>query len=154
MTRSRLVVIISLVVVILLGAFVAIRIADATYFDTQREIAEVEESYAPTNEYRLERGKTTEVLVDMGVVQRSTTAQYDVVLTNATDTTLLLLDFESTCRCVWLEFPRRAIAPAESVTANLSFDSRGEWGSIGNYISVSTSLEDVGIAVWMCAEVE
>lgn len=104
--------------------------------------------------YELRRGTTTEVLVDMGAVSRSTTIHYDIVLTNATDTTLLLLDYEATCRCVWLDLPRKPLAPKESITTRLWFDSRGEWGTVGNYIGVESSLEDVAIAVWMMAEVE
>ena len=102
----------------------------------------------------LQRHTTTEVLVDMGTVARSATTHYDITLRNTTDTTLLLLDYEATCRCVWLELPRRALAPNESATLRLWFDSRGEWGTVGNYIGVTSSLDDVALAVWMMAEVE
>lgn len=104
--------------------------------------------------YELHRGSTTEVLVDMGIVSRSTIEYYDINLCNTTDTTLLLLDYEATCRCVWLDLPREPLAPKDSTSIRLWFDSRGEWGTVGNYIGVSTSLEDIAIAVWMSAEVE
>ena len=149
MSSRRLITFICIAVILLLVAFAAIRIADATSSQEQRE---AEESLI--EEFYLRRDTTTEVLVDMGVVSRSTTVGYDIVLTNSADTTLLLLDYEATCRCVGMELPRKPIAPGESVVAKLWFDSRGEWGSIGNYIAVGTSLEDVNIAVWMSAEIE
>lgn len=149
MLSRRLIALLCIAVVLLLVAFAAIRIADATSSQEQREAGE-----SPVEEFYLHRDTTTEVLVDMGVVSRSTTVAYDIVLTNYADTTLLLLDYEATCRCVWMELPRKSITPGESVVAKLWFDSRGEWGSVGNYIAVGTSLEDVNIAVWMSAEIE
>ena len=149
MSSRRLITLLCIAVVLLLAALTAIRIADAASSLEQRETEELS-----VEEFHLRRDTTTEVLVDMGVVSRSTTVAYDIVLTNSADTTLLLLDYEATCRCVWMELPRKPIAPDESVVAKLWFDSRGEWGSIGNYIAVGTSLEDVNIAVWMSAEIE
>jgi hypothetical protein len=142
-------------VIVAVSAVVAIIIALMFSLSALREH---NEALAPEVEsidgYSLQRGLTTEVLIDMGSVARSSTACYDIELHNDSDTTLLLLDYEATCRCVWMELPRKALLPNERATAKLWFDSRGEWGSIGNYIAVSTSLEDVAIAVWMCAEVE
>lgn len=149
MSSRRLITLLCIAVILLLAALTAIRIADAASSQEQRETEELS-----VEEFHLRRDTTTEVLVDMGVVSRSTTVEYDIVLTNSADTTLLLLDYEATCRCVWMELPRKYITPGESIVAKLWFDSRGEWGSVGNYIAVGTSLEDVNIAVWMSAEIE
>jgi hypothetical protein len=36
----------------------------------------------------------------------------------------------------------------------LTFDSRGEWGSVGNFLEVATSNPECGFVVWMSAMVE
>ena len=55
---------------------------------------------------------------------------------------------------MWLEFERKPIAPKESIDIELTFDSRGEWGSVGNYMEIVTSTEDMPIVLWIGAEIE
>ena len=102
----------------------------------------------------LHKDSVTEVLVDMDCVPASFTSTVDIRLTNCTDTHISLLDYKATCRCVWLDMPKRSIAPGGYADIRLYFDSRGEWGSIGNYINITTSTEGSEVAIWMCAEVE
>lgn len=140
------------VVALLVAAFAAVRILDSEGDNRHREErAKQEREELPC--YELTGNATCEVLVEFGNVNGSHDATYDFALHNNCDTPIVLLDYEATCRCVWLDMPRRAIAPGECCELRLHFDPRGEWGSVGNYLSISTSREDVGIAVWMSAEV-
>ena len=140
------------VVALLVAAFVAVRILDSEGDNRHREeSAQQERKELPC--YELTGNATCEVLVEFGDVNSSHEVIYDFALRNNCDTPIVLLDYEATCRCVWLDMPRRAIAPGECCGLRLHFDPRGEWGSVGNYLSIATSREDVGIAVWMSAEV-
>lgn len=95
-----------------------------------------------------------EVLVDMGSVYYSDIATRAIRLVNLTDDPITLLDYSTTCRCTWLTLPRHAIEPNDYADIELTFDSRGEFGSIGNYLSITTSNPRCEVAVWMCAEIE
>lgn len=101
----------------------------------------------------LAEGSVTEVLVDFGDVKYSDTVNRTIVLKNTTDSPIVLLDYDTTCRCTWLDLPKKAIAPNKSAEVTITFDSRGEWGSVGNYLSIETSNEKCKVAVWMCAEI-
>lgn len=115
-----------------------------------KEVTEVE-----SKEYvaELERGTVSEVLLELGTVKPSTTTIKEINVVNRTDAPIVLLDYQATCRCVWLDLPQQPIAPEHSAAVKFYFDSRGEYGSIGNYISVITSEEECEIAIWMSAEV-
>lgn len=102
----------------------------------------------------LQRDSVAEAIVDFGRVDGSELSSRTLRFTNSTDSPIVLLSYEATCRCVWLDMPRVPIGTGESADVILYFDSRGEWGSIGNYISVLCSDEDVNVAIWMSAEVE
>ena len=95
-----------------------------------------------------------EVIVDLGSVMRSAVATETIRLVNQSDSPLLLLDYSTQCRCMWLKFERKPIAPKESIDIELTFDSRGEWGSVGNYMEIVTSTEDMPIVLWIGAEIE
>ena len=95
-----------------------------------------------------------EVVVDLGNVARSATTHKTIRLTNLSDSPILLLDYSTQCRCMWLEFERKAIAQNDSIDIVLTFDSRGEWGSVGNYMEITTSVEDAPIILWIGAEIE
>lgn len=103
---------------------------------------------------RLCDNTTSEVYVDLGTVEARSTATESIRIENATDEPIVLVDYETTCRCTTMEFSRKPIQPGESCVATLIFDSRGEWGTVGNYISIATSTEGCNIAVWMCAEID
>ena len=59
------------------------------------------------NEYiaELRQGAVAEVLIELGEVKYSTTTVRDIRVINRTDSPIVLLDYEATCRCVWLELP-------------------------------------------------
>ena len=95
-----------------------------------------------------------EVVVDLGHVQPSATVQETIRLTNLSDSPIVLLDYSTQCRCMWLEFERVPIAPNESSDITLTFDSRGEWGSVGNYMEITTSCDSAPIVLWIGAEIE
>ena len=98
--------------------------------------------------------KYCEVIVDFGRVRRSATVDTTIRLTNRSDSPIVLLDYSTQCRCMWLEFDRKPIAPNESVDIALTFDSRGEWGSVGNYMEITTSIDSAPVVLWIGAEIE
>ena len=98
-------------------------------------------------------GAVCEVLVDMGAVLPSTTVTKTIRITNCSTTPLVLVDYSTQCRCMWLEYSREPIAENEYRDIELVFDSRGEWGSVGNYMEITTSGEHP-IALWIGAEIE
>ena len=94
-----------------------------------------------------------EVLVDMGAVLPSTTVTKTIRITNCSTTPLVLVDYSTQCRCMWLEYSREPIAVGDYRDIELVFDSRGEWGSVGNYMEITTSGEHP-IVLWIGAEIE
>ena len=105
-------------------------------------------------EAEIKRDSICEVLVDLGHVCYSDTVVKNIRLINSTDTPIALLDYETTCRCTWLTLPDKAIAPNDHANIELTFDSRGEFGSVGNYLCITTSDDRCKIHVWMSAEIE
>ena len=102
----------------------------------------------------IRRDSLSEVMVELGSVAYSTTAEKSIRFTNLTDAPIAFLDFTTTCKCTWLELPNKPIEVGESADVKVVFDSRGEYGSIGNYLSVKCSDERANIAIWVSAEVE
>ena len=96
----------------------------------------------------------TEVLVELGDVRYSELATKSIRLYNPTETTLSLLDYKATCRCTWINLPKSPIPAGEYGEAELVFDSRGERGSVGNYIDITTSDPRCRIGVWISAKVK
>ena len=94
-----------------------------------------------------------EVLVDMGAALPSTTVTKTIRITNCSTTPLVLVDYSTQCRCMWLEYSREPIAVGDYRDIELVFDSRGEWGSVGNYMEITTSGEHP-IVLWIGAEIE
>jgi hypothetical protein len=105
-------------------------------------------------EAEIKRDTVCEVLVDLGRVRCSDTVVKNIRLVNKTDAPIALLEYQTTCRCTWLTLPNTAIAPNDYADIELTFDSRGEFGSIGNFLSIETSDESVEVVVWMSADIE
>lgn len=95
-----------------------------------------------------------EVLADFGDVERSALSHRTIRLENSTNKPVALLDYRATCKCVWLTLPTKAIPAGGYADITITYDSRGEWGSVGNYISIECSNENCKIAVWMAAEIQ
>lgn len=143
------------VIVVAVAAFAAVRIIDSTSDNRQRvaEATATEERFQGiTAEIRGD--SLCEVLVDIGNVPYSATVVKSLRLTNATDSPLVLVDYSTQCRCMWLEFDRSPIAEGDCRDIELYFDSRGEWGSVGNYMEITTSRDDAPVVLWISAEVE
>lgn len=102
----------------------------------------------------LVEGRTAEVMVDFGDVEPRSVVSKTISVVNTTDEPIVLLDFETTCRCTTLQFDSKPIAVGESRDIMLTFDSRGEWGGIGNFLSVETSNPECALVVWMSAYIE
>lgn len=102
----------------------------------------------------LSEGATSEVVVDFGVVEPRSIAEREIRVVNQTDNPLVLLDYSTTCRCTTLEFDRKPIYPGGEAVVVLTFDSRGEWGGVGNFLEITTSNPECGFVVWMGATVE
>ena len=96
----------------------------------------------------------TELLVEFEDVSYGATATQTIRLHNNGDAPLSLLSYKSTCRCTWVELPNKAIAPGDFGELELLFDSRGEYGSVGNYVDIATSDSRSRIGIWMSAKVK
>ena len=102
----------------------------------------------------LAEGYTAEVIAEFGVVEARSVVDMPIRVKNNTDTPIVLLDYSTTCRCTTLALPRTAIEAGGECEVVLIFDSRGEWGSVGNFLEVATSNPECGFVVWMAAMVE
>ena len=96
----------------------------------------------------------TEVLVEFGDVRYSELATKSIRLHNPTTSPLSLLEYKATCRCTWINLPSAPIPAGEYGEAELVFDSRGERGSVGNYIDITTSDPRCHIGIWISAKVK
>lgn len=136
--------------------FATIRIWDSSS-DNARRRAQAEaaplmsESVGLSAEIRTDT--ITEFVVEMGEVPYATIATEHLRIKNTTDEPLSLTDYKATCRCTWVELPYHPIAPNEWGELELKFDSRGEHGTVGNFVDIATSDERCRIAIWMSAEV-
>ena len=102
----------------------------------------------------LAEGYTAEVIAEFGVVEARSVVDMPIRVKNTTNEPIVLLDYSTTCRCTTLALPRIAIEAGGECEVVLSFDSRGEWGSVGNFLEVTTSNPECGFVVWMAAMVE
>ena len=140
----------------MVAIFAAIRIWDSSSDNTRRR-AQAEaaplmsESVGLSAEIRTDT--ITEFIVEMGEVPYATVTTERLRIKNTTDEPLSLTDYKATCRCTWVELPYHPIAPNEWGELELKFDSRGEHGTVGNFVDIATSDERCRIAIWMSAEV-
>ena len=121
--------------------------------DDQTEVKETEQ-HVEVLEAELVEGSNCEVVVDFGVVESRSMVSRDIRVVNHTDAPIVLLDYETTCRCTTLDLPRMPIEPNGEAVAVLTFDSRGEWGSVGNFLDITTTNPECGFVIWMGAAVE
>lgn len=144
---------IAAVVAILIVVASVLRIVDSEIDNRARKAAEqTEESFSGiVAEYRGE--SVCEVLVELGEVISSSTVSKNIRIINNSTTPLVLIDYSTLCRCMWLEYSREPIAVGESRDMELVFDSRGEWGTVGNYIEITTSVDGAPIVLWIDAEI-
>lgn len=146
----------SIAIIAIIGIVVAvwflIRAIDSESDNRQRE-AQTEVEYRGLTA-ELKRDSLCEVMVELGSVAYSTTAEKSIRFTNLTDAPVALLDYTTTCKCTWLELPNEPIEAGGYSDVRLLFDSRGEYGTIGNYLSVKCSDERLNVAIWVSAEVE
>ncbi|MBP3432388.1 MAG: DUF1573 domain-containing protein [Alistipes sp.] len=150
-SRKRIIIALGVIAVVVVALF-AFRVYDSTSDNRKREEQQKVEYRGLRAE--IKRDSLCEVLVELGSVAYSTTVEKSIRFTNLTDAPLALLDFSATCKCTWLELPNKPIEVGESADVKVVFDSRGEYGSIGNYLSVKCSDERANIAIWVSAEVE
>ena len=150
-SRKRIIVALTVVATVIVALF-AFRVYDSVSDNRKRE--EQQEVEYRGLRAEIKRDSLCEVLVELGSVAYSTTAEKSIRFTNLTDAPLALLDFSTTCKCTWLELPNKPIEVGKSADVKVVFDSRGEYGSIGNYLSVKCSDERANIAIWVSAEVE
>jgi len=150
-SRKRIIIALAVVATVIVALF-TFRVYDSTSDNRKREEQQRVEYRGLRAE--IKRDSLCEVLVELGSVAYSTTAEKSIRFTNLTDAPLALLDFSTTCKCTWLELPNKPIEVGESADVKVVFDSRGEYGSIGNYLGVKCSDERANIAIWVSAEVE
>ena len=141
------------IVGVVVVVFYIIRIIDSTHDNNQREMEATSEAFDGIIA-EVTTGEICEVLVDLGQVPYSCTTTTLIRVVNGTNEPLVLLNNTTQCRCMWLEFDREPIAVGGTTDVTLYFDSRGEWGSIGNYMEITTSQESLPIVLWIGAEIE
>lgn len=143
-----------LVAFILCGVACGQKPKQETDKQSEKVVAEVASGDAEELVAELAVGATSEVVVDFGVVEPRSIAEREIRVVNQTDNPLVLLDYSTTCRCTTLEFDRKPISPGGEAVVVLTFDSRGEWGSVGNFLEITTSNPECGFVIWMGATVE
>ena len=141
-------------VVVAAALFAIVHIWDSTTDNQAREEA-AETAFEETDDLSadIRTDSITEFIVDFGEVRYGDTATRTIRLRNSIDKPLTLTEYQATCRCTWMELPRYPITSGEWAEAEIFFDSRGEYGTVGNYIEITTSDERCRVAVWMCAEI-
>lgn len=139
------------VVVALLSIVALVLICNTNHKESLEQAPEVEYN-GIVAEYNGEG--VCEVLVDMGYVKASSTTITNIRIINRSSAPLVLLDYSTQCRCMWLDLNREPIAPGDKCDIELYFDSRGEWGSVGNFMEITTSNEASPVVLWIGAEVE
>ena len=102
----------------------------------------------------LKEGEVCEVIADFGVVAHRAVVEMPIRVVNATDEPIVLMDYSTTCRCTALGLERAPIEAGGECEIVLTFDSRGEWGSVGNFLDITTSNPECGFVIWMGATVE
>lgn len=143
-----------LVALILCGVACGQKPKQETDKQSEEVVAEVASGDAEELVAELAVGATSEVVVDFGVVEPRSIATRKIRVVNQTDSPIVLLDYDTTCRCTTLELDRKPIEPGGESIAMLTFDSRGEWGSVGNFLEITTSNPECGFVIWMGATVE
>lgn len=148
----RLIAIIIAVVAAMVSVALILRIVDSEIDNYHRDKGETSDEYnGLIAEYN---GKDIcEVLVDFGDVTPSSTVVKNIRIVNRCTTPLILLDHTTQCRCMWLEYSREPITEGTYTDVELTFDSRGEWGTVGNYMEITTS-SGRPIVLWIGAEIE
>lgn len=148
----RLIAIIIAVVAAMVSVALILRIVDSEIDNCHRDKGETSDEYnGLIAEYNGE--DIYEVLVDFGDVTPSSTVVKNIRIVNRCTTPLILLDHTTQCRCMWLEFSREPIPEGTYTDVELTFDSRGEWGTVGNYMEITTS-SGRPIVLWIGAEIE
>ena len=148
----RLIAIIIAVVAAMVSVALILRIVDSEIDNCHRDKGETSDEY---NGFIAEyNGKDIcEVLIDFGNVTPSSTVVKNIRIVNRCTTPLILLDHTTQCRCMWLEYSREPITEGTYTDVELTFDSRGEWGTVGNYMEITTS-SGRPIVLWIGAEIE
>lgn len=141
---------VSLLALVLFGMACGHRQQSTADSDVVEEVAAGEEQLVA----ELVEGSTAEVLADFGDVEPRSVVSKTIRVVNATEEPIVLLDYETTCRCTTLELDHKPIGVGDSRDIVLTFDSRGEWGGVGNFLSVETSNEECALVVWMSAYIE
>jgi hypothetical protein len=142
------------VIIVVAILFATIRIVDSTIDNRRRANEDKSNETVVTGlSADIRTDSITEFIVEFGNVPYGSTATQTIRLRNITDKPLSLTEYQATCRCTWIELPRSPIAPKEYAEAEIFFDSRGEYGTVGNYIEIATSDERCRVAVWMSADV-
>ena len=141
-------------IVAMVALFAAIRIWDSTTDNSKKSTeAQTSKEEIAGLSVDIRTDSITEIIAELGYVPYGAISSQRIRLRNTTDKPLSLVEYQATCRCTWMELPRYPIDPDAWGEIELFFDSRGEFGSVGNYVEITTSNEECRIAVWMSAEV-
>ncbi|MGE4586426.1 MAG: DUF1573 domain-containing protein [Mangrovibacterium sp.] len=76
---------------------------------------------------------------NFGELQAGEIVSCSFLLKNAGSTPLSILEAESDCGCITVDFPRQDIAPGDSAWVDVYFNSSGETGKVLREISLKTN---------------
>jgi hypothetical protein len=85
--------------------------------------------------------------VDFGIAGPNLHLETEVKVTNATDRTLSILGVSSDCSCTAGELRQRTLAPGETSTMPVAFDTRQYQGAVQRRLTVRTSAGDAELPV-------
>lgn len=121
---------------------------------TSKSSETVEETTPEVLVAELTEGSTCEVLADFGIVEPRAVEALPIRVINTTEEPIVLLDYTTTCRCTTLDMQRTPIEAGGECEVMLTFDSRGEWGGVGNFLDITTSNPECGFVIWMAATIQ
>lgn len=81
-------------------------------------------------------------LWDFGRRQEGEILKHTFVLRNDSDRTLNIKDINTSCGCTVSEVKSKVIAPKESTTIDIKFNTKGYSGAIKQYVYVHTDTPD------------
>ncbi len=92
--------------------------------------------------------------IDVGELYGGDVRELRVQFMNTGNATLVLEDIQPSCRCLSVANPLRSIAPSDTQTVLITFDSEGFRGEVQKYIDIFTNEPDLAFKrLWVKAKV-
>lgn len=76
------------------------------------------------------------VEADFGTVSAGAPVRLEYVMTNNSDAAVAILSARASCGCTEPQYPRRPVAPGNSATISVSFNTNGQRGEINKEVTL------------------